>query len=799
MAKKKKKNKSKRKNTTLSVSRGIGHSRKSTQKVALAKRDKKAAKSIAKEMLALQKKEEKAKKPKYPIFTSRLRKWISIIIILTVGVVIVFSFFGKAGAFGETVFNLLNTTMGKTLFFVPVLLLLTAFVILKPQKERVITPAVIAVVLFVIGISGILETQSIGQGSGGFLGWAVSWPLFKYLSPALAFIIFAVIVLVGGLIVWELLPKKKKQAKEEKKDNQKQEELKLIKGESAEEQKSEKPKFEIKAVDIIKGKKQKPIKVKEIKQEQATNKEIKPIDDDYKRPPLDLFDISIEKPSSGDTEKNAEIIQKTLLNFGINVAMDEVNVGPTVAQYTFKPAEGVKLSKIVNLNNDLALSLAAHPIRIEAPIPGKSLVGVEVPNSIRANVKIGSLLANPEFQNSSQYLSLALGMDVMGKIMMPDLGRMPHLLVAGATGSGKTICLNSLILSLICKHSPKQLRLILIDPKRVEFPVYASLPHLLTPVILNARKAVNALNWLVGEMERRFDVLREAGSRDIHAYNSNIEKKQKKGDGEVELMPYIVLVIDELADLMMSKGKEVETSIVRLSQLARAVGIHLIVATQRPSVEVITGLIKANITSRVAFQVASQIDSRTILDTGGAEKLLGRGDMLFISAEFSRPKRIQGSFVATSEMKKAVNYIAKENATEEREELEEAKKADTVASVALTGMSTSEDIVNFSAKDELYDEAKEVVIQYQKASASLLQRRLQIGYARAARILDILEEDGIIGEQDGSRPREVMFAQGQPEEPVADVGPVGTIGKQEDEGPDEEGFIDASNVEIESK
>ena len=781
-------------------SKKITQKSKKQNKIKMEKDIKKGKNNIKqemKDMKKMQKMEAKAEKPKYPILTSRLKKWIGIIILMVIGLIITFSFFGKAGAAGNLLLKCLNSSICKTVFFTPILLIAAAFLLFKPAKKRVLSPVLLAVVLFVIGISGILETQNTGEMSGGLLGYAVSWPFFNYLSPTLAFIIFLVVILVGGLIMWEFLPRKKKELKEDKQKDKKQEELKLVQDDSKE-VKSEKPKFEIKAIDIIKGKKQKSIKEKGvIGKEKAPKQELKPIDDDYKRPPLELFDTLLEKPSSGNTEKNAEIIKQTLQNFGINIEMGEVNIGPTVAQYTFKPAEGVKLSKITNLNNDLALSLAAHPIRIEAPIPGKSLVGVEVPNSTRANVKIGNLLAMSEFQSNSHYLALALGMDVMGKMMMPDLGRMPHLLVAGATGSGKTICLNSLILSLICKHSPKQLRLILIDPKRVEFPVYASLPHLLTPVILNARKAVNALNWLVGEMERRFDVLREAGSRDIHAYNSNIEKKRLKGQNETEIMPYIVLVIDELADLMMSKGKEVEGSIVRLSQLARAVGIHLIVATQRPSVEVITGLIKANITSRIAFQVASQIDSRTILDTAGAEKLLGRGDMLFISSEFSKPKRIQGSFVATPEMKKAVNYIVKENVAEEREELDEIEKADTVASVASTGMSTSEDIVNFSAKDELYDEAKEVVIQYQKASASLLQRRLQIGYARAARILDILEEDGVIGAQDGSRPREVMFAQGQPEEPMDPVGPVGEIGKQEDAGPDEEGFIDASNVEIE--
>lgn len=635
-------------------------------------------------------------------------------------------------------------------------------------------PASFVLGLCIIGVSGILATKAIEEKDGGWIGYLFGWPVFHYFGATVSYIIFACFVLIGAIIVFEMLPQGK--SKEEK---QKEKDAKLAKLGL---ENKDKPKFEIKPVEVIKTsnavseKALKKAPIIEVKKEKLKPQEAAVfLDTQYKFPPVELLEIGDEKPSSGDIEFNAAAIKKTLQNFGIEVEMSEINVGPTVTQYTLKPADGVKLSKLTGLNNDLALSLAAHPIRIEAPIPGKSFVGIEVPNSIRAKVKLGTVISSQEFQKPTAILNLALGKDVMGNPICVDLAGMPHMLVAGATGSGKSICLNTIINSLIFRNSPRSLRLILIDPKRVEFPVYGALPHLLTPVILNSRKAVNVLNWLVGEMERRFEVLQEAGVRDIVSYNKNQQQKalkiakkanvQDPGD-DTEPMPYIILIIDELADLMMTKGKEVEAAIVRLSQLARAVGIHLVVATQRPSVEVITGLIKANITTRIAFQVASQIDSRTILDAAGAEKLLGKGDMLYISAEFSRPKRIQGNFITMGEIKKVVDFIAKENAPQEMENIDERSlsedgevpQARPMASGV--GALSHDDIVNFSAKDPLYEEAKEVVVKYQKASASLLQRRLQVGYARAARILDMLEEDGIVGSADGAKPREVLIGEG---------------------------------------
>jgi len=390
------------------------------------------------------------------------------------------------------------------------------------------------------------------------------------------------------------------------------------------------------------------------------------------------------------------------------------------------------------------------------------LVGIEVPNKIRASVNLRELISQSKFQESLTSLLFPLGKDVSGIPVFADLGKMPHLLVAGSTGSGKTIFLQNLIVSLIYRNSPQILRFVLIDPKRVEFPIYNQLPHLLTPVIFNAEKTVNLLNWLIGEMERRFEIMSEVKARDIKSFNQVITKNSKLKT-EYGIMPYIVLVIDELADLMAAKGREVEAGIVRLSQLARAVGIHLVVATQRPSVDVITGLIKANLTSRVAFQVASQVDSRTILDTAGAESLLGNGDMLYLSSEFGKPKRIQGSFVIQKDVKKVIDFISRENKPGEKEEEIEERLTEELEKLPSEGPTT---VVDF--EDPLYEEAKKIVLEYKKASASLLQRRLRIGYARAARLLDILEDKGIVGPADGAKPREVYLEENDEYQDLSD-------------------------------
>jgi len=460
--------------------------------------------------------------------------------------------------------------------------------------------------------------------------------------------------------------------------------------------------------------------------------------------PLELLNHKVGQAVGGDTNAAALRIKKTLDNFGIPVDMGETKVGPTVTQYTFKPAEGVKLSKITTLSNDLSLALAAHPIRIEAPIPGQSLVGIEVPNKTKAIVGLREILEDNVFKNRKHNLMIALGKDVSGTAWMYDLTKMPHLLVAGATNSGKSVCLNTIIISLLYQNNPEDLRFIMVDPKRVELPAYNGIPHLLVPVITDVSKTINALKWCLNEMNSRYDILNKSGKKNIQSYNA---------DGKDKL-PYIVFVIDELADFMMTAGKEMEAAIIRLAQMSRAVGIHLILATQRPSVDVITGLIKANIPARIAFSVTSMVDSKTILDMSGAEKLLGQGDMLLSTAELSKPKRIQGAYVSDEEINDVINYIKEKSG--EPEYLDGVTDRQKVGGVAGVGMDG-----NFGDEDELMEQAKDIIIAAGRASTSLLQRRLSIGYGRAAKILDMLEENGFIGPSNGSKPREVFVTKEQ--------------------------------------
>ncbi len=460
--------------------------------------------------------------------------------------------------------------------------------------------------------------------------------------------------------------------------------------------------------------------------------------------PYDLLETRNGKATAGDINGKMLVIKKTLDNFNIPVDMGEVSVGPTVTQFTFKPAEGIKLSRITSLSDNLSLALAAHPIRIEAPIPGKPLVGIEVPNQTVATVTLREILESKEFKERKSNLSICLGKDVAGKPWVADLTRMPHLLVAGATGSGKTVCLNAIILSLIYQNSPNDLKMILIDPKRVELPAYNGIPHLLCPAVTQVPKIINTLKWAIGEMDRRYEQLAQSGKRDIGSYNESAKEK----------IPFLVIIIDELADLMVTSAQEVETSIIRLAQMARAVGIHLIIATQRPSVDVITGLIKANVPARIAFAVSSNTDSRTILDSPGAETLVGRGDMLFLTTDVSKPRRIQCCFVSDQDIHKIVDFLTKS--------LDEPVKYDeNITENKAAGTNPYDFGYDSDGEDELLGEAKEVVVRAGKASASYLQRRLKIGYARAARLLDLLEERGIIGPGDGAKPRDVLVKFGE--------------------------------------
>lgn len=467
---------------------------------------------------------------------------------------------------------------------------------------------------------------------------------------------------------------------------------------------------------------------------------------DWNFPTIDLLEDSKYSVDSGNVTGNAEIIASTLSQFGINVTMQDVNVGPTFTQYTLKPHEGTKLSRITTLQDDLALALAVHPIRIEAPIPGKSLVGVEIPNKKVALVRLKEILSSGEYRSAVDRGNLvtALGKDVSGTPAVTDLSKMPHLLVAGATGSGKSVCVNGILASLLFQYSPKELRLIMVDPKRVEMTGYNGIAHLLTPVITDSDKTINAFRWAVMEMENRYKLLSAAGARDIAGYNKKLSKDEEK-------MPYLVMVVDELADVMLQAAQEMEGLIVRIAQMARAVGIHLILATQRPSVNVVTGLIKANVPCRIAFRVASQIDSRTILDSAGAERLIGKGDMLFMAGDGQKPKRIQGMFVDDKEINAILENVKSQQEPQYNEDVVKSHKGPAGGGEGAHGM-------NGEVDDDMYQQAYDEVVRSGKASASLLQRRLRVGYARAARLLDLLEEQGVIGQADGSRPREILVS-----------------------------------------
>ncbi len=471
----------------------------------------------------------------------------------------------------------------------------------------------------------------------------------------------------------------------------------------------------------------------------------------YVPPPLSLLEGDRGKANVGDVKANANIIRRTLMNFGIEVEMDEVTIGPTVTRYALKPAQGVKLSRIVGLQSDLALALAAHPIRIEAPIPGKSLVGIEIPNKVKATVGLASLLSDPSFAQDKKPLVAALGRNIAGKPVLKSIAKMPHLLIAGTTGSGKSVTIHAIITSLLYRHGPDDLRFIFVDPKRVELTLYNSIPHLLTPVITDPKKAILALKWAATEMNRRYDILEGESVRDIDSYHKLYEKEFAKAETTVDRMPYIVIIIDELADIMQAYPRELEAAIVRLAQMSRAVGIHLILSTQRPEVNVITGLIKANVPSRIALRVPTGIDSRTILDTTGAEKLLGQGDMLAVVGGDSQAERLQSAYITEDEVKNVVKYLKNAFKDDVRNTIELSGTVGGGGEKTMFGADIGD-----ADDDELYEEARMCVIEAGKASTSYIQRKLKVGYARAARLIDMLEERGVVGPADGAKPREVL-------------------------------------------
>lgn len=695
------------------------------------------------------------------------------IFFVAIAVFLILARFNVGGFVGSVIYKYLSWLLGIGYLLLPLSLLLLAILIFKSFDRHFGLIQLLS--MFVFLLSGLSLIDLAFPGDGGVLGAAVSNPITAAVDVAATAIFLTAFVIASLIVAFDIhmgalftklreryaISKGDSTADAGSPERMSVKKLPIEEPDSAENLSPEIP-HEERSDD---GKIMALAKSWQKSDEPAASFPIITATGNvYEPPPISILAKNRGKPEVGDIKANMNIIKRTLQNFGLQVEMDEASIGPTVTRYAMKPAEGVRLSKIVALQSNLELALAASPIRIEAPIPGRSLVGVEVPNISRTTLGLAPLLSDSLFVKSDKPLLIALGRSITGTPHFADLARMPHILVAGATGAGKSVTIHNFIVSMLYRCGPERLRFIMIDPKRVELTMYNSIPHLLTPVITDAKKAILAIKWLSKEMERRYSILETESVRDIFSYHANIvapalEKalKSKKDDGGPlpEAMPYIVVIIDELADMMSLYPRELEAGVVRLAQMSRAVGIHLILSTQRPSVKVITGLIKANIPARVALQVASQIDSRTILDAGGAEKLLGAGDMLFLSGEMSKPRRIQASFISESEVKKIVEYIIKSNEDQIPSEIDftDAKNGtDAIFSSMIDEIGEEEN------DDALYGEAKRAVMEAGKASTSYLQRKLRIGYSRAARLIDLLEERGVIGAGDGARPREIIGA-----------------------------------------
>ncbi len=704
-------------------------------------------------------------------FNPAIRRGVVAVLLFLAAIIATLSFFNLAGVVGEFINLSLAFIFGVTRYIVPVLLVVWAVIIEKEDDLTDKPHHLLGFTLFLLGANGLIHAwlpvetmldQALQGYRGGLVGLALGWPLVKFTSIWAAVPILSLITIIGVMLItnltvshafqfittvinacWRYLA-----------DSIMYTRARLASAQTTEPIETAEIMPDVRARTLPAAE---PYRETEKTNEEDANYENSETSEqpELKLPakkhhakPLPAFELltaNKSKPTAGDIKSSGDLIVETLKQFGIGCELAEVRVGPTVTQYSLRPDKGVKLARITALSNDLALSLAAHPIRIEAPIPGKPFVGIEVPNERVALVSLRELFESEEFTRRNNNLNVALGKDVSGKTWVADLSRMPHLLVAGATGSGKTVCLNTLILSLVYQNTEETLRFIMVDPKRVELTLYNGLPHLLTPVITEPARAVNALKWCISEMERRYDLFSKASSRDIASYNKKTSEK----------IPYIVFIIDEVADLMLSAGPEIEGGIIRIAQMARAVGIHLIIATQRPSVDVITGLMKANIPTRIAFSVASITDSRTILDCAGADKLLGRGDMLFMTAELQKPKRLQGAFVSEEELKRVMDYWKSDTAPDYNPIITEKQSGGSASIFTGRGGGGSEGGAN--DVDVMFEAAKQVVIESGKASASLLQRRLKLGYSRAARIIDELERAGIVGPADGAKPRDVLL------------------------------------------
>ena len=719
-------------------------------------------------MAKKRKKQAKKKIDKEPLFddlSPQAKQAIGAIGFVVLGIFLTLSLFDFAGMVGSWARSALDFLFGGGAYLAPFVCGFYVYALLNPKNDdRVSTSKIFGIALLFITALAFLALYK--EGAGGIAGWLLEAPL-AYLMGGVATGVTLAGVLVGaalltfntGLHLPSFLKKKEVEAVSD--DIQQLEIPEDVDQENPEEE-----------ADDEEASEEAPTKkAKKVAQKLGLAKEsefmVSNFVGTYAPPPLSLLSKDSKgKAKVGDVKANANIIKRKLKTFKIDVEVEEVTIGPTVTRYALKPAEGVRVAKIAGLQSDLELALSASPLRIEAPIPGKALVGIEVPNITKAMVGLAALLKSPEYTDSPKPLIVALGRDITGKAHFANVAKMPHTLIAGTTGSGKSVTIHTMVTSLLFRNSPEQLRFIMVDPKRVELTLYNEIPHLLTPVITDAKKAILSLKWAIKEMERRYDILQSEKVRDLDSYHTNIyrpakEKFEAAGSPEEEKdtlpepLPYIVIVMDELADLMQAYPRELEAAIVRLAQMSRAIGIHLILATQRPSVNVITGTIKANIPTRLALQVASQIDSRTILDQVGAEKLLGQGDSLFLSGELSKPIRLQSAYISEDELKDVVDYLKNQSSAQELDSIDLDGKEDGNDPDAFFGA-----VVDDEDSDDLYEDAKQAVIDAGKASTSYLQRKLRVGYSRAARLMDMLEERGVIGQQDGSKPREILLGEG---------------------------------------
>lgn len=709
---------------------------------------------------------------------------VTALMLIVVSILLVVAWFGVGGPVLEWVQQTAIATIGYAVYILPLLFVYVAVEIFRAERYKLPLVMKIATVLLVIWFAGLFGLMKTGaQTHGGFIGETMNGAMLALVESPVAALIYIVLILVTVLFVVRVSPvviiqKLWDLTRTEKFDD---ENVKVMRKAAATEpvvSKKSAPIGELKlnagvpmldADDIAKlNEEKKPSKLSSlrgsVKQDKAAEEGAALVavsDPNWKSPSLELLEKKQSPADAGDVQQNAQTIKDTLSEFNIDVEMEGANIGPKVTQYTLKPPSGVKLTRITALETNIALNLAAQSLRIEAPIPGQRAVGIEVPNRRAADVRLYGILSAKQWKNNREPLSFAIGKDISGDAVVGELNKMPHLLIAGQTGSGKSVMINTLLTSLLYRNSPAEMKLILVDPKQVEMAPYEDIPHLLTPVITEPEKTISALKWAVNEMERRYKLLADEKLRDIKSYNQKVSSGAKKveiedEDGNMQqhddgAMPYIVVVIDELADLMMVAARDVEALIVRLAQKARAVGIHLVLATQRPSVDVITGLIKANVPARIAFTVASQIDSRTILDQIGAEKLLGQGDMLMLTPSMAKPRRIQGAWVMDEEVMKITDHLRMQSAPQYNDEI-------VSQPVQLNGKGGV--VMDFSTDtsgDQTYQEALRIVVESGKASASLLQRRLGIGYAKAARYIDTMEEQGVVGQASGnSKPRDVL-------------------------------------------